>query len=80
MKKGGAGAGLGAIVGGIAGGGQGAAIGAVAGGTGAVLATKGREVEIAPRHGRDRVGAVSFDRARADQVATRAAIRGGFDC
>jgi hypothetical protein len=48
VKKGGAGAGLGAIVGGIAGGGKGAAIGAVAGGTGAVLATKGREVEIPP--------------------------------
>lgn len=48
VKKGGAGAGLGAIVGGIAGGGTGAAIGAVAGGTGAVLATKGREVEIPP--------------------------------
>jgi len=48
VKKGGAGAGLGAIVGGIAGGGSGAAIGAVAGGTGAVLATKGREVEIPP--------------------------------
>ena len=46
VKKGGAGAGLGAIVGGIAGGGQGAAIGAVAGGAGAVLVTKGREVEI----------------------------------
>ena len=48
VKKGGAGAGLGAIVGGIAGGGKGAAIGAVAGGTGAVLATKGKEVEIPP--------------------------------
>ena len=48
VKKGGAGAGLGAIVGGIAGGGKGAAIGAVAGGTGAVLATKGQEVEIPP--------------------------------
>ena len=48
VKKGGAGAGLGAIVGGIAGGGKGAAIGAVAGGTGAVLATKGREVESRP--------------------------------
>jgi hypothetical protein len=48
VKKGGAGAGVGAIVGGIAGGGTGAAIGAVAGGTGAVLATKGREVEIPP--------------------------------
>ena len=48
VKKGGVGAGLGAVVGGIAGGGKGAAIGAVAGGTGAVLATKGSEVEIAP--------------------------------
>ena len=48
VKKGGAGAGLGAIVGGIAGGGKGAAIGAVAGGTGAVLVTKGKEVEIPP--------------------------------
>jgi hypothetical protein len=46
VKKGGIGAGLGAVVGGIAGGGTGAAIGAVAGGTGAVLGTKGREVEI----------------------------------
>lgn len=48
VKKGGLGAGLGAVVGGIAGGGSGAAIGAVAGGTGTVLATKGREVEVAP--------------------------------
>jgi hypothetical protein len=48
VKKGGLGAGLGAIVGGVAGGGTGAAIGAVAGGTGAVLASKGDEVEIAP--------------------------------
>ena len=48
VKKGGAGAGLGAIVGGIAGGGKGAAIGAVAGGTSAVLVTKGKEVEIPP--------------------------------
>jgi hypothetical protein len=48
VKKGGIGAGLGAVVGGIAGGGKGAAIGAVAGGAGTVLATKGREVEIAP--------------------------------
>jgi hypothetical protein len=48
VKKGGIGAGLGAVVGGIAGGGTGAAIGAVAGGTGTVLATKGREVEVAP--------------------------------
>ena len=48
VKKGGIGAGVGAVVGGIAGGGKGAAIGGVAGGTGAVLATKGDEVEIAP--------------------------------
>jgi hypothetical protein len=46
VTKGGIGAGLGAIVGGVVGGGKGAAIGAVAGGTGAVLATKGKEVEI----------------------------------
>ena len=46
LKKGGIGAGLGAVVGGIAGGGTGAAIGAVAGGAGTVLATKGREVEV----------------------------------
>ena len=48
VKKGGLGAGVGAVVGGIAGGGTGAAIGAVAGGTGTVLATKGREVEVPP--------------------------------
>jgi hypothetical protein len=48
LKKGGIGGGLGAIVGGVVGGGKGAAIGAVAGGTGAVLATKGREVRLAP--------------------------------
>jgi hypothetical protein len=48
VKKGGVGAGLGAVVGGIAGGGKGAAIGAVAGGAGTVMATKGREVEVAP--------------------------------
>jgi hypothetical protein len=48
VKKGGIGAGVGAVVGGIAGGGKGAAIGGVAGGTGAVLATRGDEVEIAP--------------------------------
>jgi hypothetical protein len=46
VTKGGIGAGVGAIVGGVVGGGKGAAIGAVAGGTGAVLATKGKEVEI----------------------------------
>jgi hypothetical protein len=48
VKKGGVGAGVGAIVGGVAGGGSGAAIGAVAGGAGAVLATKGREVQVPP--------------------------------
>ena len=48
VKKGGIGAGLGAVVGGIAGGGTGAAIGAIAGGTGTVLATRGHEVEVAP--------------------------------
>lgn len=48
VKKGGVGAGVGAIIGGVAGGGQGAAIGAVAGGAGTVLATKGKEVEVAP--------------------------------
>ena len=46
VKKGGLGAGVGAAVGGIAGGGTGAAIGAVAGGAGALLGTKGREVEV----------------------------------
>jgi hypothetical protein len=46
ITKGGIGAGVGAIVGGVVGGGKGAAIGAAAGGTGAVLATKGKEVSI----------------------------------
>jgi hypothetical protein len=46
VKKGGLGAGVGAAVGAIAGGGQGAAIGALAGGAGAVLATKGHEIEV----------------------------------
>jgi hypothetical protein len=46
VKKGGAGAGLGAIVGGVIGGGKGAAIGAVAGGTTAVVATKGKEIQV----------------------------------
>jgi hypothetical protein len=46
VKKGGLGAGLGAVVGGIAGGGKGAAIGAVAGGAGTVLVTKGNEIEV----------------------------------
>jgi hypothetical protein len=46
----GAGAGIGAAIGGILGGGSGAAKGAVIGGaagTGAVLATRGKEVELA---------------------------------
>ena len=46
VKKGGIGAGVGAVVGGIAGGGKGAAIGAGVGGAGAVLATKGHEVQL----------------------------------
>jgi hypothetical protein len=47
VKKGGIGAAAGAIIGGIAGGGSGAAIGAGVGGAGAVMATKGSEVELA---------------------------------
>ena len=47
VKKGALGAGAGAIIGGIAGGGGGAAIGAGVGGAGTVLATKGKEVELA---------------------------------
>lgn len=47
VKKGGVGAGAGAIIGGIAGGGKGAAIGGVVGGTGAVVATRGKEVRLA---------------------------------
>jgi hypothetical protein len=47
VKKGAVGAGAGAIVGGIAGGGTGAAIGAGVGGAATVLATKGKEVELA---------------------------------
>ena len=46
VKKGGLGAGAGAIVGGVLGGGKGAAIGAVTGGAATVLATKGGEVEL----------------------------------
>ena len=46
VKKGGLGAGAGAIVGGVLGGGKGAAIGAVTGGAATVLATKGSEVEL----------------------------------
>jgi len=46
VKKGGIGAGAGAVIGGIAGGGKGAAIGGIVGGTGAVLATKGKEVRL----------------------------------
>lgn len=48
LKKGGIGAAAGAIIGGLAGGGKGAAIGAGVGATGAVLATKGREVRLEP--------------------------------
>ena len=50
-KKIGAGAGIGAIIGAIAGGGKGAAIGAAIGGgagTAAVVATKGKELELEP--------------------------------
>jgi hypothetical protein len=47
VKKGGIGAAAGAVIGGIAGGGSGAAIGAGVGGAGAVMATKGAEVELA---------------------------------
>jgi hypothetical protein len=47
VKKGGLGAGAGAIIGGIAGGGKGAVIGGVVGGTGTVMATKGKEVRLA---------------------------------
>jgi hypothetical protein len=46
VKKGALGAGAGALVGGLAGGGAGAAIGAGVGGTGTVLVTKGKEVEL----------------------------------
>jgi hypothetical protein len=46
LKKGGLGAGAGAIVGGILGGGKGAVIGGVAGGAGTVMATKGKEVQL----------------------------------
>jgi len=47
VKKGAIGAGVGAVIGGIAGGGKGAAIGAGVGGAGTVLATKGKEVQLA---------------------------------
>jgi len=46
IKKGAIGGGAGAIVGGIIGGGKGAALGAAIGGTGAVVATKGKEVQL----------------------------------
>jgi hypothetical protein len=46
VKKGGIGAGVGAVVGGIAGGGKGAVIGGAIGGTGAVVATRGKEVRL----------------------------------
>ena len=54
VKKGGLGAGAGAIVGGVLGGGKGAAVGAVAGGAGTVLATKGKEVELPSGYRRQR--------------------------
>jgi hypothetical protein len=47
VKKGGIGAGVGAVIGGIAGGGKGAVIGGAIGGTGAVVATRGKEVRLA---------------------------------
>jgi hypothetical protein len=47
VKKGGIGAGAGAIIGGITGGGKGAAIGGAIGGTGAVMATRGKEIRLA---------------------------------
>jgi hypothetical protein len=49
----GGGAGLGAAIGAIAGGGKGAAIGAAVGGgagTGTVVATKGKDIRLAPEH------------------------------
>ena len=46
VKKGVIGGAAGAIVGGIVGGGRGAAIGAGAGATGAVLVTRGDEIEL----------------------------------
>jgi len=46
VTKGAIGGGVGAVVGGLVGGGKGALIGAGVGGTGAVLATKGKEVRL----------------------------------
>jgi hypothetical protein len=46
VTKGAIGGGVGAVVGGLVGGGKGAAIGAGVGGTGAVLATRGKEVRL----------------------------------
>ena len=46
VTKGAIGGGVGAVVGGLVGGGKGAVIGAGVGGTGAVLATKGKEVRL----------------------------------
>jgi len=46
VTKGAIGGGVGAVVGGIIGGGKGAAIGAGVGGTGAILATRGKEVRL----------------------------------
>ena len=69
MKKGGAGAGLGAIVGGIAGGGHGCGDWRGRGRHGRRAGDEGTGGRDPARHGRERVGAVGFDRARADQVA-----------
>lgn len=46
VTKGAIGGGVGAVIGGLVGGGKGAAIGAGVGGTGAVLATRGKEVRL----------------------------------
>jgi hypothetical protein len=46
VTKGAIGGGVGAVVGGLIGGGKGAVIGAGVGGTGAVLATKGKEIRL----------------------------------
>jgi hypothetical protein len=61
----GGGAGLGAAIGALAGGGKGAAVGAAVGGgagTGTVLATKGKEIRLAPEH------PLSFTLSRSIQI------------
>jgi len=67
VKKGGLGAGAGAIVGGVLGGGKGAAIGAIAGGAGTVLATKGKEVEI--------LSGTAITVLMQDPIAVRVAVK-----